>query len=316
MKQKEWLAVFDFDKTLSTNDREVLKKTILELHRAKQMGAKIVICSARTLDYLVRIADELIGHDIVDFVSGCNGAFGYDMKKRDFAWKETISREQTNRLIEATETIGLIPEAMSMHREIVDKRLGDGRKDEPLHKRLGIEYCIVDDIEVELNELYDKGEEIVLLATVGDIEQDITSLVETIKEQFSDLEFIKPCDEGEMGYVDIVQKGVSKGAAVRRMQEMYRIPKECTAVFGDAPNDEAMFEEAGIRIALKNGKPELKEKATFITDRDNNNNGVAQGIVGTIVSMRKDLVVRNPRLRQKGERKTPDYEKQVREEQR
>ena len=129
-----------------------------------------------------------------------------------------------------------------------------------------------------------------LLAASANEGQDISKLIEVMKKQLPDLEFIKPCEEGSFSYVDITQKGITKGFAVRKIREIFGIKKERTAVFGDAPNDEPMFEKAGIRVAVQNAKPQLKEQATFVTSRDNEQNGVGQGFAVATIVMREDLV--------------------------
>ena len=310
MENKEWLAVFDFDKTLSTSDRNVLKKTILEMHRAKQTGAKVMICSARALEYLKRISNELIGHDIVDFVSGCNGAFGYDIKKDEFIWKKSIGKKQLDELFKMAEEYDMIPEVMTIEREITDKRLEEERQEEPLHARLGIPYWIVDNLEEDINKLYKEGHEFGLFAVTGREGQDLSEFVREIRPKMPELEFIKPSEDGPIGYVDITPKGVTKAMALKKAGEYYRINADRTVAFGDGTNDIPMFQAAGTTISMKNAHPFLKENATFVTQRDNNNDGVAQGIVAATVIMRSDLIKKGHKLKSE-KRNKPEYAKQV-----
>ena len=44
--------------------------------------------------------------------------------------------------------------------------------------------------------------------------------------------------------------------------------------FGDSMNDLSMFLETNIKVAMKNADANLKEIATYITDYDNNEDGV------------------------------------------
>ena len=43
------------------------------------------------------------------------------------------------------------------------------------------------------------------------------------------------------------------------------IPQEDSVAFGDSANDQAMFRESGLRIAMGNGAPALKAQADYVT---------------------------------------------------
>ena len=45
---------------------------------------------------------------------------------------------------------------------------------------------------------------------------------------------------------------------------------------GDAANDLAMIEAAGVGVAMANGTEEVKRAADYITQRDNNHDGIAE----------------------------------------
>ena len=48
---------------------------------------------------------------------------------------------------------------------------------------------------------------------------------------------------------------------------------------GDGNNDIKMLEQAGIGVAMANGKSTLKEAAIYVTKNDNNHDGVAEAIM-------------------------------------
>lgn len=79
-------------------------------------------------------------------------------------------------------------------------------------------------------------------------------------------------------WLDITDKGVNKGLAINKLQELLNIKHEETMVFGDYLNDYSMMEEAKYSYAMKNAHPQLKEVANFITKEDNDNNGVLETI--------------------------------------
>lgn len=78
-------------------------------------------------------------------------------------------------------------------------------------------------------------------------------------------------------YVEIFSASASKGAALAALAARLNIPKEQIACIGDGENDLPMFEAAGLRIAMGNAVPQLKEQASQVS-RTNRNNGVAYAI--------------------------------------
>lgn len=68
--------------------------------------------------------------------------------------------------------------------------------------------------------------------------------------------------------LDTVKKTVSKGNAVKILQEKLQLTDIPSYAFGDGPNDLALFEACDIKIAMGNAVDVLKEKADFITKKN------------------------------------------------
>lgn len=88
-------------------------------------------------------------------------------------------------------------------------------------------------------------------------------------------------------WVDIMNPGVNKGVAVKRVQQMLGLkPEECAA-FGDYLNDREMLEAVGYGYAMENAHPDVKKIAKY-TAPPNTEYGVmtrlremmAQGMMG------------------------------------
>jgi Cof subfamily protein (haloacid dehalogenase superfamily) len=78
-------------------------------------------------------------------------------------------------------------------------------------------------------------------------------------------------------WVDLMQPGVNKGSAMRRLQAMKGIlPEECMA-FGDYLNDKEMLEAVGESYAMANGLEEIKAVCKYIAP-SNDENGVMRVI--------------------------------------
>lgn len=78
-------------------------------------------------------------------------------------------------------------------------------------------------------------------------------------------------------WLDITAKGVNKGIAINKIQELLDIKYEETMVFGDYLNDLEMMSSAYHSYAMENAHEDLKKVARFRA-KSNNDNGVVQAI--------------------------------------
>jgi len=78
-------------------------------------------------------------------------------------------------------------------------------------------------------------------------------------------------------YVEMMNPSVSKGAGLAVVGKMLGVSPERMLVFGDAQNDETMFRLAGYSVAMGNARPEVREKAHFVS-ATNDEDGVARAL--------------------------------------
>jgi len=64
-------------------------------------------------------------------------------------------------------------------------------------------------------------------------------------------------------WIDVMNQGVDKGAALRRLQAATGITPAQTAVFGDYLNDLEMMDAASLSFAMANAHPEVAARARF-----------------------------------------------------
>lgn len=90
------------------------------------------------------------------------------------------------------------------------------------------------------------------------------------------------------GWLEIMPKGVSKASALKKIAEKVGVSLNEVMAFGDAENDIAMIEEAGIGVAMGNAMDTLKEKADLVT-ATNNENGIGQVIEALLAGHEEEL---------------------------
>jgi len=79
-------------------------------------------------------------------------------------------------------------------------------------------------------------------------------------------------------YLEILPKDTDKGTALAKVAEIQGIKAEEALAIGDSVSDEAMIRWAGIGVAMANGDERIKSIADLITDRTNDDDGVAEVI--------------------------------------
>jgi Cof subfamily protein (haloacid dehalogenase superfamily) len=76
-------------------------------------------------------------------------------------------------------------------------------------------------------------------------------------------------------FLEILPPNTDKGTALARIARTLGIAHEEVMAFGDSMNDAAMLRWAGVGVAMKNGDERIKTMARMISDRTNNDDGVA-----------------------------------------
>ena len=78
-------------------------------------------------------------------------------------------------------------------------------------------------------------------------------------------------------YLDFTHPLANKGVAFQALSKALGIAAERIAAMGDGMNDIAMFERAGVSIAMGNGFPEVRRAARFVTS-SNGEDGFAHAV--------------------------------------
>jgi Cof subfamily protein (haloacid dehalogenase superfamily) len=77
-------------------------------------------------------------------------------------------------------------------------------------------------------------------------------------------------------FLEILPSHTDKGTALAMVAEKLKVPREAVLAIGDSMNDEAMIRWAGVGVAMVNGDDRIKDIAEFITEKTNDNDGVAE----------------------------------------
>jgi Cof subfamily protein (haloacid dehalogenase superfamily) len=79
-------------------------------------------------------------------------------------------------------------------------------------------------------------------------------------------------------FLEILPSRTDKGTALAKVAELLEVPREQVLAIGDSMNDEAMIRWAGMGVAMVNGDERIKNIAALITEKTNDDDGVAEVI--------------------------------------
>lgn len=117
---------------------------------------------------------------------------------------------------------------------------------------------------------------------------DATSKIVAVSDNFDLLTRLEPIARAALAenaaiarsqpyYLDFTHPLANKGVALSELAQLLSIPVAEIAVIGDGGNDVAMFERAGLSIAMGNAAPQVQGAADFVTD-PNGQDGFANAI--------------------------------------
>jgi hydroxymethylpyrimidine pyrophosphatase-like HAD family hydrolase len=79
-------------------------------------------------------------------------------------------------------------------------------------------------------------------------------------------------------FLEILPPRTDKGTALAKVAELLGVPREEVLAIGDSMNDEAMIRWAGLGVAMANGDERIKGIASLVTEKTNDDDGVAEVI--------------------------------------
>lgn len=264
----EKILFTDMDGTLLTSDKKVTETMRELLTKMVKAGNRLVLSSGRALNSILKVAleNKLLFPDTL--IIAVNGNMVYDYDRRQYLINKTVPLDIVNGIIELAHKYGLHIQSYNDQYIVCEKECPEL---DQYKKATGMEAIITDDIAKTLEKPPCK-----LLAIDLKDRTRLTLLQKDVLERYgSTVTAIFSCNE----YLEIFDKTAGKGSAVQFVCKQLNIPIANAVAVGDAENDITMLEAAGISAAMANARPEVKKHADFVTQNDNNHDGLSEVIL-------------------------------------
>lgn len=261
------LLFLDLDGTLLNDRKEITPGNRQALDWVLDRGHGVIITTGRPLKSAMDQAKKL-GLD----KSGCyliayNGAVVYDWARREKLFARTLSYPVVQQVFDRMNAMGIHIQTYDEWTVLVEPRCDDEAV-RRYCRLIGMEHRVIGDVRRDLTE---EPVKMLLIDFVSKarLQKAQAWLRENMTEE-ADCFF--SCDQ----YLEVVPRGMNKGAAVERMCRLMGVDIAGAVAVGDAANDLTMIAAAGTGVAMANGTEDVKAIADYVTVRDNNHDGVAE----------------------------------------
>lgn len=236
------LIFSDVDNTLiksSIGWTPLLKQAI---KKCSENGIEFVLCSGRPTFNLINVATMLINEGIdLNYVAGYNGCEIYDLKKKTYIHKDSITNPSE---IAATLDSHKIDYLMYNEDTIYSTNLMN---------EYSVHEAVITELRVSEMQPLDKTPKVLALVNPSDMNNTLSK----VKKELTDFTVVSSTPF----FIEITNKGTDKGSGLKKMQEYLNLDMSEVICFGDAGNDLGMFEVCPNGVAVANATDEIKRLA-------------------------------------------------------
>lgn len=265
IKNMKKILFLDLDNTLLDSDKQISSANHDAIRHIIHRGNMVVACSGRPLNGFLPILDGLHLNREGCYAIANNGGQIYDCFHKKNLFKKTLTMEEVRYIFKEADT-------RHLHCQTYDS-----------------DFLMLRKLDEEA-EFYLKGTlckpKIVPSLPDGMTEEPIKLLLVELHDHARLDQFrieMEPWARGRVSlfwsspyYMEVVREGVSKGAAVKLLCEMLKIPIENSIGAGDSENDIPMLKACHLGCAMSNATVACKSAADYITENDCNHSGVAE----------------------------------------
>ncbi|AAK78606.1 hypothetical protein BJV85_003383 [Clostridium acetobutylicum] len=258
------LIALDMDGTLLNDDKIISKRNKEAIKKAKNLGYKVVLSTGRPLKGVERYLKELDLVNDDDYAIAFNGGLVQNTKTGEVLGKELMKFEDLDRLYKLSQKFNVNIHMLSINECITPKK-------NP-YTEVEVNINQIPLIEKNFNEL--PHDTVIVKIMMIDSKEKLDKVEKLLpKEIYDDYSVARSSDI----FLEFSPKGVHKGVGLKILSEHLNLKKEELIAVGDAGNDIAMIEYAGLGVAMGNAFPYVKESADYVTD-NNETHGVAKVI--------------------------------------
>lgn len=268
MKYK--MVVMDLDDTLLRDDLSISERTHDAIVSAQKLGVKIVLASGRPTCAVAPLAKELQLDKHDSYILSYNGALIVETKSNKEVYEKMLNGDSARRLYELSKKHDVFIHTYKNNAIITPKNNEYTQKESDI---TGLKVVEVENFDKKI------GDKVVKVLMV-DCPEKISQIENALRPHIGDkitMFTSKPY------FLEFMENGVDKGFGVKILAEKLGISKDEIICIGDSFNDLGMIKYAGLGVAMRNAKEDIKSQANYIAP-SNMEDGVAHVIEKFILS--------------------------------
>jgi Cof subfamily protein (haloacid dehalogenase superfamily) len=255
----------DLDDTVLRNDLSISYRTRNVIKKAVTQGIVVVLASGRIPAALDQFSKTLGMNKRPGYLICSNGTIIQESNTGKIVWEIQLDVEAALAVYDLATAEGFPVQVYEDDIMYVSKTNEYTRYDQKL---TGLKQVVAEDFHAVVkkgcNKLLIPGDPMLL--------QPLEILIRTYLGSDITLFTSKPY------FLEILPKETDKGTALAKVAEMLKIEQQAVMAVGDSMNDEAMIRWAGIGVAMANADERIKKIADIVTERTNEEDGVADFI--------------------------------------
>lgn len=265
------LLALDMDGTLLRSDKTISEKTLATIKMARERGVKIVLATGRPVHGILSYIEELDLNSDDEYVVTFNGCTVQTAKSGEILFETSITGEDLHYLYETSKNLNIDIHAFTSPEFCITPRINEYSLIEAKINKIPLEEIDFYTIKKEASVI-----KALMVASKENLDAAYAKLPRDIYEKYS---VMRSSDI----FLEFLAKGINKSKGIDYLAEKLNIKQEEIICIGDAENDIAMIEYAGLGVAMGNAFTKVKKASNYVTFT-NDEDGVAHIIEKFILS--------------------------------
>ena len=257
----------DLDGTLLCDDKSISIGNRQAIEAATKAGHSFVIATGRPFESARMVSDSLGLNGEGCYIVSYNGGHVYDCYHKKVLFSRQINMQTVHELFALADEAGLYVHTYQ-NGEILTK--AQTKELEWYAKRTNLKPSPRPDVLDYLTREPNKA----IVINIDDHERLERFRIEHEAWSKGRCRMLFSCPQ----YLEVVPEGISKQTGISFLAEYIGVSVTDTIAVGDETNDIEMIKVAGVGVAVSNANPAAKEAADYVTERNNNEDAIAEVI--------------------------------------
>lgn len=259
------IIALDMDGTLLNEKKVITDRTKAAIKAAREKGVKVVLASGRPIDGLKKFLNELELIDNDEYVLSYNGCLVQETKSEKAICEMCLKGSDLHYAYEISKELNVNIHAFSADKGLITPK--NSKYTEVEAEINGIDITVCDFNEINEND-------VIVKIMYIDEPEILDPAIEKHPKELAEKYYLA---KSTPYFFEIINKDGNKGVGLKALADHLGVEASEIIAVGDAGNDLAMIEYAGLGVAMGNANKDIKKVANYIT-KSNEEDGVAHVI--------------------------------------